>query len=203
MAREDAGEGGHAGGHPKNRTADFETVLPAGTYMLSYVTDDTHAYGRWNAPPPLNPAAWGICVSASETDIDPSSVTSLEVKDADPAIISLAPTGDDVHRKQTFKLNKPVRLRLLAIGEGIRGHMYDYGWIEDEETGHTIWKMNFDKTRHAGGGEKNRIVDTIISLSPGRYRVHFKTDNSHSFEYWNEVRPDHPELWGFTIYRAD
>ncbi len=200
---EDTGKGEYAGGHPKNRMASVELTLSPGKYILNYVTDDSHAYGRWNASPPMNPAAWGIAVYATEPDFDRTAVKTLNVADADPAIISLAPCGDDVDREQTFQLRKATTLRIVALGEVVGRRFYDYGWIDNVDTGKTVWEMEFDNTRHAGGDAKNRMADTNISLPAGRYRVHYVTDSTHSFESWNAVRPDHPELWGITIYRAD
>ncbi len=49
-----------AGGALKNRMAQDEILLPAGTYVAHYVTDDSHAFGDWNAERPRDPMAWGI-----------------------------------------------------------------------------------------------------------------------------------------------
>lgn len=42
----------HAGGAIKNRIADTVLVLPAGHYVLHYLSDDSHAYRDWNDAPP-------------------------------------------------------------------------------------------------------------------------------------------------------
>jgi len=49
-----------AGGAEKNRLFDGRVELPQGTYVLHYVTDDSHAYGDWNAGTPFEPEAWGV-----------------------------------------------------------------------------------------------------------------------------------------------
>lgn len=49
-----------AGGDNKNREERVVLELPAGTWDLHYVTDDSHAFGDWNATPPIQPHLWGI-----------------------------------------------------------------------------------------------------------------------------------------------
>jgi len=188
-----------AGGHPKNRRIQADLTLSPGTYVLSYVTDDSHAYGAWNASPPNDPAAWGITLFARDST-SAALATPVDLKTADPAIISLIATGDNIHRKQTMTLTRPYRLRILALGEGLDGKMYDHGWIEEVETGKTVWSMDYASTRPAGGDPKNRLEEATVDLPAGRYRVHYRSDDSHSFEEWNASPPDRPELWGISIY---
>ncbi len=52
-----------AGGAQKNRRFDGTIPLPAGDYVLHYVTDGSHAFGDWNANPPDDPMSWGITIS--------------------------------------------------------------------------------------------------------------------------------------------
>jgi hypothetical protein len=49
-----------AGGASKNRRFNGTITLPAGDYVLHYDTDDSHAFGSWNADPPDEPEMWGI-----------------------------------------------------------------------------------------------------------------------------------------------
>jgi len=51
-----------AGGARKNRVFDGVITLPAGTYVLRYTSDGSHAYGDWNDDPPDDPESWGITV---------------------------------------------------------------------------------------------------------------------------------------------
>jgi hypothetical protein len=52
-----------AGGADKNREVARTIHLDAGEYILHYRTDDSHAFGAWNADPPNDPARWGVTVS--------------------------------------------------------------------------------------------------------------------------------------------
>ncbi len=74
------------------------------------------------------------------------------------------------------------------MGEGVDGDMADYGWIDNDETGRTVWEMTYRKTDHAGGAEKNRVCDDTILLKAGTYVVYFETDGSHSYGNWNTCR---------------
>ena len=51
-----------AGGASKNRRFDGTIVLPAGQYTLRYETDESHAFGSWNAAPPDDPSMYGITI---------------------------------------------------------------------------------------------------------------------------------------------
>ena len=51
-----------AGGAEKNRLVDRRIRLEKGDYVLHYVSDDSHAYDRWNAAAPRDTARWGITV---------------------------------------------------------------------------------------------------------------------------------------------
>lgn len=54
------GDSQHAGGSSKNRIVRADVSLPRGEYELHYRTDDSHAFGAWNADPPLQPHLWGV-----------------------------------------------------------------------------------------------------------------------------------------------
>ncbi len=111
--------------------------------------------------------------------------------------------GDDERRQKSFILEKETEVRIYALGEGRDGEMYDYGWIEDGKTGKTLWEMTYRMTEHAGGAEKNRRFDGTITLQPGEYTVHYRSDGSHSFDGWNDDPPSDPFNWGITIYHAE
>jgi len=93
--------------------------------------------------------------------------------------------------------------RVYAIGEGQNNEMFDYGYIEAGSTGKIIWQMTYSMTFHAGGGRKNRMVNTTILLDKGEYRLHYLSDDSHSFNHWNTDPPDDPTMWGITLYKEE
>jgi hypothetical protein len=89
---------------------------------------------------------------------------------------------------------------LYALGEGTDGSMYDYGWIEDSNSGRVVWDMSYRRTRYAGGARKNRLIDDTISLPKGEYEVFYESDDSHSFNDWNDTPPWDLMNWGISVY---
>jgi hypothetical protein len=51
-----------AGGAQKNRRFDGLVELPAGEYVVHYVSDDSHSFDEWNLAPPFEPETWGITI---------------------------------------------------------------------------------------------------------------------------------------------
>jgi hypothetical protein len=76
---------------------------------------------------------------------------------------------------------------------------HDRGWIEDEK-GNVIWTMTNMAAQHAGGALKNRKIDTTILLKQGNYKLKYITDESHSWDYWDDEPPDLP-FYGIEVYR--
>ncbi len=192
-----------AGGAAKNRMVDETITLPRGSYVVTYQTDDSHAYGDWNDEPPFDREHYGVTIMGAGEDFVPGVVGKyVEQRDQD-IIAQLVRMGDNEDRSERFTLDKPCRVRIYAIGEGQNREMYDYGWIENARTGSVVWEMTYSMTFHAGGGRKNRSVNTSIFLDRGEYRVHWVSDDSHSYGNWNVDPPDDPQYWGITLYRED
>ncbi len=53
-----------AGGDDRNRKFDGVIELPAGTYVVRFVTDFSHARGDFGEDAPAEPSAWGILVQS-------------------------------------------------------------------------------------------------------------------------------------------
>jgi hypothetical protein len=115
-------------------------------------------------------------------------------------LVQIVRVGDDEEREKKFTLNQDRDIRIYALGEGDRDEMYDYGWIEDYNTGRTVWSMSYRETRNAGGARKNRLFDGMIRLKRGTYVVHYVSDSSHSYGDWNQSPPRDRRSWGITIY---
>ena len=114
-------------------------------------------------------------------------------------IARISEVADDADKTAEFTLAGASSVRVFSQGEGTGGQMFDYGWIEDAATGKTVWDMKAAETAHAGGAEKNRKFDATLSLPAGRYKLHYKSDESHSFDNWNAMPPD-INFWGIVLY---
>jgi len=65
-----------------------------------------------------------------------------------------------------------------------------------------VWEMSAANAEHAGGANKNRVVDEVIELDKGDYIVYATSDGSHSYEDWNASPPYNKEMWGITLLVA-
>jgi len=191
----------HAGGASKNRFIDEVVSLPKGSYVVNYVTDDSHAYDDWNDDPPFDPEHYGITIAGAEDTFSSTLVTTyVEEKDKN-VIAQIIRVGVDADRSERFTLERTTRIRVYAIGEGQNREMFDYGWIEDARTGTVVWEMTYGMTFHAGGGRKNRMVNTNVVLEKGEYLLRYRTDDSHAWGDWNVDPPDDRDYWGIALYR--
>ncbi|HPG41729.1 MAG TPA: hypothetical protein PLP19_20740 [bacterium] len=190
----------HAGGSIKNRQADENILLPAGSYLVYFVTDDSHSCDEWNSSPPSVPDNWGIMLRPVEESFRKTDYQPYNEKTDPDILVAFLQVGNKEHRRKTFHLDRNTRLSITAIGEGDKTEMYDYGWIEDDNR-KIVWIMEFAKTEHAGGAKKNRLTRETIILGPGAYTAHFETDNNHSFNNWNADRPDNYFNWGLLIVK--
>jgi hypothetical protein len=188
----------HAGGENKNRRFDDVVRLDKGSYLAFFRTDDSHSYRDWNATPPLDPEGWGMKIY-TVTKGDEKYVKKYDPDDDKNILVQIVRVGDDEEREKQFTLDRDRNIRIYAIGEG-REEMYDYAWIEDYNTGRTVWKMRYRDTRNAGGARKNRLFDGTIRLKKGKYVVYYVSDDSHSYGDWNDDPPRDRRSWGVTIY---
>lgn len=193
----------YAGGAEKNRMAHLAKRLPAGRYAAFYATDDSHDPSQWNTAPPHDPHGWGLLVRAA----DPASRAAVksfayEHVPAAATILALTRVGDRESRSRAFTLNRPMDVRIYALGEGRNGHMVDYGWITSAATHQRVWEMRHEDTESAGGDAKNRLVDRTMHLDKGDYVVHYVSDDSHSFDEWNAAAPSDGQHWGITLLSA-
>ncbi len=190
----------HAGGGGKNRIASDIVRLKRGKYTLCYQSDDSHSYNSWNTAQPGDPHKWGISLYAINNKPVLFEKVDEEADTHSDPVLAITRVGDDAYYEKHFKVKQAIKLRVLAMGEGTNGDMFDYGWIEDQRSGQTVWKMKYDQTLPAGGGGKNRLVDTKITLKPGLYVMAYRSDDSHSYQAWNVSAPKNPSLWGITLF---
>jgi hypothetical protein len=165
------------------------------------MTDDSHSYPDWNDDPPYDPKSWGIVVWGVGDEFDSASVAAYKPEEDPDILVQLIRVRDDEKVYKRFVLDKPTLVRIHALGEGFEDGMADYGWIENNDTGRKVWKMDYDETDPGGGARKNREADVVIRLDKGEYTAVFRTDGSHAYGDWNDDPPDNPSRWGLTIRR--
>ena len=191
-----------AGGDAKNRLVDRVVHFDKGDYVVHYVTDDSHAFGDWNAAAPSDAQHWGITLLAARGPLDKSAVTENAEREDPGVVAQLVGLRDDENARRKFTLDRESQLRIYALGEGSGRDLADYGWIEDARSGKRVWEMTYRTTEPAGGASKNRRFTGVITLPAGEYVLRFETDGSHSFGSWNANPPDEPDMWGITLYHV-
>jgi hypothetical protein len=187
-----------AGGRAENRMFKGTVELAPGLYRAFFETDATHDWNIWRANPPFDPAAWGLTLSAA------TPAAAAHVRAYDPwangaPLVQITRIRDDETRAVQVHIPHPTRTVVYATGE-VGDQLYDYGWIENNDTGEKVWEMSKEKSMPAGGYEGNRAEIAFLELQPGTYTVHYQSDGSHSFEDWSNGTPDHPERWGITLF---
>ena len=196
------GDTDHAGGAYKNRVFDDVIFLKKGDYIACYQSDDSHAYGSWNANRPHDPRAWGMSIFIADKDMSLDDVKMINVDQDKNVIAKIWRVRNNANERVPFTLDKNSEIRVYALGEGSEGEMFDYGWIE-KSNGTVVWEMRYRGTRHAGGAQKNRVFDDTIYLKAGDYVLYYESDGSHSFADWNATPPNNPKYWGVTLYKTE
>jgi hypothetical protein len=187
------------GGAMKNRCFHDEITLPPGEYILHYWTDDSHTFDAWNAPPPYDPYFYGVTLALAEPE-DQSKVRPTDIEERKQVLVQITKAGNNANLSRPFELKRDVRAIVYSLGEGKKGILYDYGWIEKNKTGEKIWVMQEEETDHAGGAKKNRVFDGVLDLPRGEYLLRYKSDGSHSFRSWNAAPPSDSRHYGITLY---
>ena len=189
----------YAGGARKNRIFDDELTFEPGNYIAHFITDDSHNFGDWNDNPPFEADKWGISLwTLDRNDTKYVKLFNEQNYKSNYLIVDITKVRDDQNLSKKFILNKNSMIHIIAIGESSGNELVDFAWITNKNN-KTVWEMNYNETSHAGGAKKNRIYNSVIKLNAGSYRVHYQTDDSHSFEEWNSSPPDNPIMYGITI----
>jgi hypothetical protein len=193
----------HAGGSEKNRLFDGTLHLEPGAYMVYYRTDGSHSAGEWNAAPPAESKYYGVSLFPANRRLNRADIGPFvrPGRGTSTPVAELTQMGDNERASRMFTLQRETKLRVYAVGEGRDGEMFDYGRIDDRD-GNVIWQMRYDETEPAGGSEKNRVFDGVITLRAGTYVLRYDSDGSHSHAGWNDDPPDDPESWGISVFRT-
>jgi hypothetical protein len=189
-----------AGGASKNHRSMTDLDLSAGEYVLYYSSDDTHSPQDWNSEPPYDPLNWGVTLSVRE-ERDRKNFRAVSYQEEENVIVKLTRVRDNDHPSAGFSLKKEAQVRVYALGERSNSmkQMADYASILDARTRARVWNMDVDRTHHAGGAPKNRLIDEVITLPRGNYLVIYTTDDSHAYGAWNTDPPCDREHYGVTV----
>lgn len=186
----------HAGGWSVNRLFNDTLSIASGIYRAAYQTDARQSWGDWVGNPPLDPAGWGITLTATPS----SAVVPFDPLSSRRPVIELTQVRDSERRQAQFKVNEPVRLSAYAVGEVGESSRYDWAWLRNNDSQEMVWEMTYGRSRQSGSDKSNRAELAFFRLEPGTYTLGYETDDSHSYESWLHGRPEHPERWGVTLF---
>jgi len=113
--------------------------------------------------------------------------------------------GNDKNITSEFSITKPRKFLAMSAGEGLPSDslMADFGWIEDTK-GKTIWSSEMAvENYHLGASLKNRLRANIIELTPGNYKLRYKSDDSHSYMNWNADPASDSTFWGIRLFELE
>jgi len=118
------------------------------------------------------------------------------LSEKDDAIAGILEIGNSQDITREFEIDQPIPVLVTVLGEGNKDQLFDRGWIEKDGADNAVWQMDFTMTRHAEGGYDNRIQCSLLTLSPGKYRLRYVSDATHSYDNWSFEAPKCKELWG-------
>src|SRR5688572_17621437 len=189
----------YAGGDNKNSMFNETITLPAGNYLLNYVSDDSHHYNNWNAMPPNDPQFTGVTVW-TETAKDKANVIPFKKPEEMKPVLEITKVGNNEFISQGLRVKAPMEFRVFCLGEEDGDEMADAGWIINAKTRAVVWDMKKAMKENGGGAEKNKMIDATIRLDKGDYIVYYATDDSHAYGRWNSGPPHEQDYWGITLW---
>ena len=79
------------------------------------------------------------------------------MRQAGPRLGSLPGPGNAADVAADFTVDVPATVLILGMGERGTGELVDYGWLETADST-SRWRMDYDRTLHAGGSVGNNVV---------------------------------------------
>jgi len=196
-----------AGGSIKNQQVDTTITVPRGFYQATFKTDQSHAYDNWTGNPPLNPVLWGFTMTVADSIASSSILVFDPWNGRLPRIASFSCVGSDELLEDSFTLSDTTTVMISSVGEFIGRSAYDYAVLLRQRPNtmgmEDVWSMEHAETLHAGGTDKNRLAEVILTLEPGTYVLSYRTDGTHDCSGFNGDQPDNPDRWGATLFAFD
>ncbi len=104
---------------------------------------------------------------------------------------------DNADIQKEFVVERKSKFIVICSGEAYQRLKADYGFISMNDK--IIWEFDQLRSFNAGGSIKNRILIDVIELEKGKYKLNYASDENHSYNSWNEIPPERPNLWGISL----
>ena len=136
------------------------------------------------------------------TELNNADTTTYFVESR-PVFFQIVQTENNADQtRNSGPIFQSVPIFIYALGEIKNGKLVDYGWIE-KWSGEKVWEMNLDSLNYAGGDRRNvKCMENII-LSPGRYRLRYVSNNTHSHKTWQGDEPENDINYGITVFNTN
>ena len=119
------------------------------------------------------------------------------------AIVEFTGVRDERFSEQVIEVSKTTDVKVYAIGEARDDGEFDFGWIVNLKDRDKVWDFSYRHSAHAGGAQKNRLSEETVTLEPGKYKIVYVTDDSHSYRRWNSAPPYDPSFWGIAVWAVN
>jgi serine phosphatase RsbU (regulator of sigma subunit)/ligand-binding sensor domain-containing protein len=113
------------------------------------------------------------------------------------AIASINIPGNELDTTVHFTITQKGYFLIASNGEIDNYGKYDFGSLYRENK--LIWELSKDKSMWAGSEIKNVFEAAPLELLPGKYKITYKSDVSHSCAAWDGKGPDKINFCGVSL----
>jgi len=100
--------------------------------------------------------------------------------------------------QKPFNIQKKTDFLVVSVGECSATENLDYGYIANGTK--AVWQQEPRLSMYAGGGDRNRIQVSVISLAAGKYTLGYYSNNSSATGDWkNGDAPDKVHFYGIKL----
>ena len=192
-----------AGGDAKNRLVDTTVRLEKGSYIVHYISDDSHSAEEWNASAPPDGRRWGITVLAAQGTLDPGAVAPLrrQGRSVGPRAAHRGarrrPGPQALHarsrqRRPHLRARRRQRRRHARLRLD-RGREDRPPCVGNDVPDHRARRRRRQEPPLRGRPSSCRRANTSCATRPTA-RTRSATGTPR--------RPTIPDMWGITVYRA-
>lgn len=157
-------------------------VGPTGSGILKY-NPQTQTTTNYHCPPrTYTPEAWQYFDS---------------VLISTPGLVAINNPGNNADTAIQFNVQNDGYFIVASSGEIDSHGKYDFGSIF--QNGNKVWELSSEKSKWAGGEEKNLFEVEPIYLKKGSYTLKYQSDITHSCEQWDGKAPDKIDFCGVKL----
>ena len=113
--------------------------------------------------------------------------------------VELSEITNNKDTTKLFSVSEPCEVLIACVGEMDNTSAYDYGFIMSGNE--TVWKMDYQNSKSAGGTGNFRVQLKIINLAKGKYKLRYISDNQNAWGHWETSNPPETNFYGIKIFK--